>query len=274
MLPTVNLCFGLLYVFYSSVSLFMHAVVCWALISAPHFKKHVALRMMLFLSLSDALQLVIHLFSGILILSNSTINLTINQTIGFLALTLWNAMIFQQTTLAVNRFYVLIRKQFSVPNPRSINLMIAMSWTGALLFQIGYYSQGERFYFSTEVANWLEDVNDTILFTIMRYFKIVCLIVGLIAGVGMFFCVIYQNCATHPKNRAHTSTEMRLFIQTCCSPLLGLINMFIWTYFSKQVANGGVVVQGLTNFEWILINEKFETQWLNYWVLNDRQTQN
>ncbi|KAI6205609.1 hypothetical protein M3Y94_00811500 [Aphelenchoides besseyi] len=193
----------------------MHAVVCWALISAPHFKKHVALRMMLFLSLSDALQLVIHLFCGILILSSSTINLTINQ------------------------------------------LMIAMSWIGALLLQVGYHSQGDRFYFSPEIVNWLEDVDHTILFLLMRYFKIVCLIVGLIAGVGMFLCVIYQNCSTrpgHPKNRIHTSTEMRLFIQTCCSPLLGLINLFIWTYFSQQVANGGIVAQGLVNFEWILIN--------------------
>jgi hypothetical protein len=158
-------------------------------------------------------------------------------------MTFWNATIFQQTVLAINRLYVLSRPKVVVTSSLQINvsggnwtfeedfchwtksrtsharpfrdwfsiytdcrkqnnknsphdspfqLLILFSWTCALILHIGYSTQGEQIWFAIEVINWLEIEPHTPFFMALRYFKIVLLSVGFLAGVGMLAVVLYQ----------------------------------------------------------------------------------
>lgn len=71
-------------------------------------------------------------------------------------------------------------------------MLIGFSWLCALLLHIGYVSQGEQFWFATELINWLEIEPHTPVFMVFRYFKIALLVVGLSAGLIMLIIVIYQ----------------------------------------------------------------------------------
>ncbi|KAI6192032.1 hypothetical protein M3Y97_00292000 [Aphelenchoides bicaudatus] len=102
--------YGLCFLLVSSVTLPLHILIGYAVFRMSSFRRRIVLPMVFSLSVCDTIQLVAHALSGLLILINGELDLTLNIIIGMTLEGLWCVTLYQHVAIALNRLVIFTKK--------------------------------------------------------------------------------------------------------------------------------------------------------------------
>uniref|UniRef100_A0A1I8BP74 7TM_GPCR_Srx domain-containing protein n=1 Tax=Meloidogyne hapla TaxID=6305 RepID=A0A1I8BP74_MELHA len=190
-----RLIIGSLYLFSSFIFLILQLSVIFVFCYYKDLRNHLCYRIMLFISLADSIQLVVHAYGGIICIFDTSFNFNLEKIAGGLAnsLSLLNWPIC--FVLAINRLLVFLPSKLSErKEERLFNWLIALSLLHGLPFFVFYLTPhatlGFRYYnwdylrldmFESENWEWVERTTETlplpyVVLTFIVYLIIFCIL--------------------------------------------------------------------------------------------------
>ncbi|KAL6741298.1 hypothetical protein Aduo_014568 [Ancylostoma duodenale] len=250
---SARLGFGLTILILPLLCLLLYLPVLLIFFIDKEFRKASAYIIMTHIGVLDALQLIIHSYSGVLVIANVDLGFELNKVIGAVLTGLWFSCLAFILFLTFNRLTtVLLQKWF--PLLASTNLSCVLFALCYLCFIVPFVLKllpTCNFFFDANTFSWTYLASDSDLSRVMneigKYLVLAIVILSLITYFSIF---TYIGCISSTKL---SKREYRITIQVSLLVLYFLFTFVYWTYLMPWFGES-LLADFFSCLVWVIMN--------------------